>query len=89
MGFEAYYLPPASDGSVDFKGFRRAAYDFGVRYELVCDLDGDGSSAVACSREAPGWGDCNDRDVRIRPDAPELCNQIDDNCDGQKDEGCR
>jgi hypothetical protein len=37
------------------------------------DRDGDG----ACASE-----DCNDEDATIGPDAPELCNLLDDNCNG-------
>ncbi|TSC58691.1 MAG: peptidase S8/S53 subtilisin kexin sedolisin [Candidatus Peregrinibacteria bacterium Greene0416_19] len=32
--------------------------------------------------------DCNDRAVSAWPGAPELCNGIDDSCDGRVDEGC-
>jgi len=31
--------------------------------------------------------DCNDRSAEINPSAPESCNYVDDNCDGQIDEG--
>lgn len=33
-------------------------------------------------------GDCNDTVATIHPGAPEICNQIDDNCNGQIDEDC-
>ena len=32
-------------------------------------------------------GDCNDLDPTINPEAPELCNGQDDDCDGEVDEG--
>ena len=61
------------------------------------DADGDGygnpnSSILACN--APGGyvgngSDCNDANVAIHPGAIEICgNAIDDNCNGQTDEGC-
>ncbi len=35
-----------------------------------------------------GGGDCNDTKYTISPGQPEICDDIDDNCDGQTDEGC-
>lgn len=32
-------------------------------------------------------GDCDDSDETVNPEAEELCNGLDDNCDGQADEG--
>ncbi|TKD07917.1 putative metal-binding motif-containing protein [Polyangium fumosum] len=46
------------------------------------DLDGDGARSVLC-----GDTDCDDTDAEIAPGLPELCNNKDDNCDGQIDEG--
>jgi len=43
------------------------------------DLDGDGYTNCA--------GDCNDNDVFIGPGTSEVCNGVDDNCDGNIDEG--
>ncbi len=59
------------------------------------DLDGDGygSSSVtqsSCTKPA-GYvssnGDCNDGNPAINPGAAEICNGIDDNCNGRIDEG--
>jgi hypothetical protein len=47
--------------------------------ELFCtDDDNDGFSADV---------DCRDSNEHINPGADELCNKLDDNCDGQADEG--
>ena len=44
------------------------------------DKDADG---------VPAAEDCNDSNSAIRPGAEEICNQLDDNCDGQIDEDVR
>ena len=57
------------------------------------DEDGDGSggenSACLC-KGLPGFsqvsGDCDDDNPGISPAAPEVCNDLDDNCDGEVDE---
>jgi hypothetical protein len=63
--------------------------------EFFLDLDGDGygdpnNSVFACS-QPPGTllnnFDCNDADANISPSAPELCDGIDNNCNGQIDDG--
>ncbi len=57
------------------------------------DADGDGYGAntvvaYTCGGE-DGWsqesGDCNDRNAAIHPDAPEICDNIDNDCNGSKD----
>ncbi len=55
------------------------------------DLDGDGYG-VACDPDDDGDGvldvnDCDPLNVSIYPGAMEVCNGVDDNCDGNIDEG--
>jgi hypothetical protein len=45
----------------------------------VTDNDGDGFSSFA---------DCNDNDANINANATEVCDGVDNNCDGVVDEGC-
>jgi len=45
----------------------------------LSDIDGDGYTTSD--------GDCNDGDAAVHPDADEACNGVDDNCDGEVDEG--
>ncbi len=69
--------------------------DEGVITTYYTDLDGDGYgdpliSLQACSPPAgfvPDSTDCNDGDSSVNPGAAEVCNGIDDNCDGNIDEG--
>ncbi len=59
------------------------------------DQDGDGFGGpfgvLMCASQVPegfvgGSFDCNDQKATINPNATELCNQIDDDCDGEVDE---
>ena len=67
--------------------------DEGLLIAFFYDRDGDGwggANDVAC--EMPDGavltsGDCDDADASVHPDAEEVCNDIDDNCDGATDEG--
>jgi hypothetical protein len=54
----------------------------------ACDMDGDGFCPGPTVMGQEG-GDCNDAAPKVSPALPEICgNMIDDDCDGQIDEGC-
>ncbi len=55
--------------------------DLTVNFTIDCDLDNDGVEAAAC-----GGDDCDDTKVGVRPGVDELCNAIDDDCDGAIDD---
>ncbi|MFZ1632946.1 MAG: MopE-related protein [Chitinophagales bacterium] len=69
--------------------------DEGVQTTYYADADGDtygdaGSTTMACSMPegyVEDATDCNDGDAAINPAATEVCNGVDDNCDGNIDEG--
>ena len=61
-------------------------------YYLDTDRDGfglNGSEVCSCVhegiRDATAGGDCDDANPSVKPSAAEICNGIDDNCDGTRD----
>jgi N-acetylneuraminic acid mutarotase len=70
-----------------------------ITYTYYSDSDGDGygktNSPITSSSATPpaGYaalaGDCNDTNASVHPGATEVCNNgVDDDCDGNIDEGC-
>lgn len=64
--------------------------------DFYADADHDGfgdnfSVITTCGSAPAGYitdnADCNDLDNMINPGTPEICNAMDDNCDGNSDEG--
>ncbi len=58
------------------------------------DQDGFGGQTIFLAAEQPEGhvpvgGDCNDGDSSVSPAALEECDGVDNNCDGDVDEGCR
>jgi hypothetical protein len=72
--------------------------DDGIQILLYTDSDGDGygddeTERLGCGdEEGPGVatedGDCDDDNTEIHPGATEVCDEVDNNCDDQVDEGC-
>jgi hypothetical protein len=69
--------------------------DEGVTTTYYRDFDGDGYGNATVSQQAcsapSGYvansTDCNDSNAAVHPGATEVCNGIDDDCDGNTDEG--
>ena len=53
----------------------------------VKDADGDGWCAGSATGCPNGNGDCDDHDPAVHPSAQEVCNGVDDDCNGWTDDG--
>lgn len=69
--------------------------DDNIQYrDFFTDADADGfgtgTPTNSCEASLPGkvaqGGDCNDANAQVKPGAAEVCNNLDDNCDGNTDE---
>jgi hypothetical protein len=62
----------------------------GVTVGCRSKLPTEDTSDIAVDEDMDGFvdsEDCNDNDATINPDAEEVCDEVDNNCDGQIDEG--
>ncbi|MFT4974546.1 MAG: hypothetical protein ACI8S6_000429, partial [Myxococcota bacterium] len=92
---EAATFPDAEEVCDEADNDCDGTVDEGVTTTFYADTDGDeygvaDNTTEACSlpsghAEIPG--DCDDTTAAVNPDATEVCNTIDDNCDGAIDEG--
>lgn len=68
----------------DGDGFPQAPRDELENYQLICPNDEIPPSYVLEQPEGP---DCDDNHLNIHPKAEEVCDYIDNDCDGKTDEG--
>jgi len=67
-------------GNIDFFMQRAASVQAGLACTVPSDVDVDGDGYSACT------DDCNDNDPAVHPNAQEMCDLDDDNCNGIWDE---
>lgn len=60
------------------------AYEMQIKFSVDCDLDNDGFDSDICG----GGRDCDDTLAAVRPDAIEICDNFDNDCNNVIDNGC-
>ena len=84
----------ALDGDGNGTGGDNYVHTFSISQGYFLDDDGDGYGTgnpifgLGCQLPqgyAENGGDCNDADPLVHPGRPEICNGVDDNCDGLVD----
>ncbi|HEX5661325.1 MAG TPA: putative metal-binding motif-containing protein [Polyangiales bacterium] len=87
---DAYVPPPACGGTVCDDGdpcTRDTCAGTQCAY-VALDADGDGYSAETCKLgSSVKGGDCNDDERAVHPGATEVCDEVDNDCNGSKDDG--
>lgn len=94
-GCDVSYAMQAGSGTRFIRPEDKAVHPGCVDYYQDADGDGYGNLGVsACMAQPEGelsasiFGDCNDADPNVNPSADEVCDDKDNDCDGQPDDGC-
>ena len=90
---ETYYVTQTADGCTGSAAAITVNINTAQTFYADADNDGygDASVTIAACIAQPGYvnvaGDCDDTNGAVHPGAAEACNGIDDDCDGNIDEG--
>ena len=81
------YIANAEDCDDDDAFTHPGAARYESATDCMTDADGDGYGASVVVAGATAGTDCNDADDTISPTASEVCDLVDNNCNGATDEG--